>query len=855
MHISDPALTRRNVLKLASTAAMGLSAATLAGPASTATAATPAPSAHAQQRADALLRQMTIEEKAMQLSCVVPLALLGPDGPMRGQLDTLLGHGIGHIAGLGLIGHKTPETVAKTVNAIQRYLVTETRLKIPALFHNEALNGVVAPHFTAFPTPIGLAATWDPAAVEAMADILRRQMRSVGLLHALAPVMDVARDARWGRVTETYGEDPYLVSAMSVAFTRGLQGDDLRKGVIACAKHFLGYAATEAGQNMAATAVGARELYDVYARPFEAAIRLAGLGGVMASYSEFDGAPIHTSRAVLTDLLRGRMGFTGTVVSDYNGVGWAQTRQLVAASAEEVGALALAAGMDVELPAVHGYGQVLVKAVKSGKVPESHLDESVRRVLRDKFALGLFDNPYVPEEPIKINAVAKEGNELSHRLAAESVTLLKNDGGLLPLGRDIAKVAVIGPHADSTMVGFPHYTYPAALNMLRIAGRLGRFPMPGLEPGAVPAEGFAAMNAELAGANADVEEYVKASYPAVSLAEAVRRLLPQAEVTAVAGAGVVPSQPTDIPAAVAAARKADVVILYVGGKAGWYGNDLTESEGGDTANIDLPAQQVDLINAVTAVGKPPVAVVSMGRPQGLAPVIDRLPAILTAYYGGPHQGAALADAIFGVTNPGGKLPVTIPRHVGQVPIHHGQRTGSGYRRTKADIHKGYLDMPSTPLFPFGHGLSYTTFDYSPLQLASDTVDVASELRLSLTVTNTGKRRGTEVVQLYAVDTAAGVTLPAQQLIGFARVDLEPGVSETVTFVVPMSLLGYTGLSGDFVIEPGPIEVSAGSSSSDIRSSATFIVTGKTRAIKGEDRAFLSVATVGSSGTRERPRMH
>jgi beta-glucosidase len=321
MHISDPALKRRNVLKLASTAAIGLSAATLAGPASMAMAATPAPSAHAQQRADALLRQMTIEEKAMQLSCVVPLALLGPDGPMRGQLDTLLGHGIGHIAGLGLIGHKTPETVAKTVNAIQRYLVTETRLKIPALYHNEALNGVVAPHFTAFPTPIGLAATWDPAAVEAMADILRRQMRSVGLLHALAPVMDVAHDARWGRVTETYGEDPYLVSAMSVAFTRGLQGDDLREGVIACAKHFLGYAVTEAGQNMAATAVGARELYDVYARPFEAAIRLTGLAGVMASYSEFDGVPIHTSRAVLTDLLRGRMGFTGTVVSDYNGVG------------------------------------------------------------------------------------------------------------------------------------------------------------------------------------------------------------------------------------------------------------------------------------------------------------------------------------------------------------------------------------------------------------------------------------------------------------------------------------------------------------------------------------------------------
>jgi beta-xylosidase len=794
------------------------------------------------QRADDLLRQMTIEEKAMQLSCVVPLALLDRDGLMRGQADTLIKQGIGHVAGIGLLGHKAPETIAKSVNAVQRYLVTETRLKIPAIFHNEALNGVVAPHFSAFPTPIGLAATWDPAAVQEMTDIMRRQMRATGMLHALAPVMDVARDARWGRVTETYGEDPYLVSAMSVAFTRGMQGKDLRDGVLVCAKHFLGYAVTDAGQNMAATAVGPRELYDVYARPFEAAIRSAGLAGVMASYSEFEGVPIHVSRAVLTDLLRGRMGFTGTVVSDYNGVGWAQTRQLVAATPEDIGALALAAGMDVELPGIHGYGKVLVQAVQNGKVTESQLDESVRRVLRDKFALGLFENPYVKEDPVVIRKVGSEGNDLSRRLAAESVTLLKNEKNMLPLGRDIKRVAVIGPHADSTVVGFPHYTYPAAIPMLGVAVKLGMFPMPGV--GEVPKEGMAALQAELASAG-DLEEYTRKEYGAVSLADAARKLLPGAQVTAVAGTGVLPAQPTDIPAAVAAAKAADLVILYVGGKAGWYGDDLTEKEGGDTANIDLPPQQVDLVNAITALGKPTITVVAMGRPQGLAAVIDKLPAVLTAYYGGPHQGTAIADAIFGVTNPSGKLPITIPRHVGQVPIHHGQRNGSGYRRTKADIHRGYLDMPSTPLFAFGHGLSYTTFEYSPLKLASSSVDVGGELHASLTVRNTGKRRGTEVVQLYAEDTATGVTLPAQQLIGFQRVDLEPGASKTVQFVVPMSVLGYTGITGEFVMEPGPVEVHVGSSSSDIRLSATFTVTGKTRVIKGEEREFLSVATVGS----------
>jgi beta-xylosidase len=550
----------------------------------------------------------------------------------------------------------------------------------------------------------------------------------------------------------------------------------------------------------------------------------------------------------LTRLLCGRLGFNGTVVSDYVGVGWAQTRQKVAATAEEVGSLALAAGMDIEFPTVHGYGQVLAKAVQNGKVFESLLNESVLRVLRDKFALGLFDNPYLHEDPVKIRAVASEGADLSQRLAAESVTLLKNEKGLLPLSHDIANVAVIGPHADSTIVGFPAYTYPAALQMLRTMFAGGETSMAGTDSSRqwLPAEAAAAMKTEFQDfLNVNLEDYVRSSYPAVSLSEAIRKLLPNAKVTAITGTGVVPSEPTDIPAAVAAAKNSDVVILYVGGHSAWSGKDRTEGEGQDTANIDLPSQQVDLINAVTDVGKPTVAVVSMGLPQGVAAVIDRLPAVLTAYYGGPRQGVAIADALLGITNPGGKLPYTLPRHVGQVPIHHGQRTGSGYRRTATDIHKGYLDMPSTPLFAFGHGLSYTTFDYTPIKLESDTVDVGGELRLYLTVTNTGKRRGTEVVQLYIADTATGVTLPAQQLVGFARLDLEPGASNKVSFVVPMSLLGYTGISGTFVFEPGPMEVSAGSSSNDIRSSAKFTVTGKTRTICGENRTFLSDVTIGS----------
>ena len=800
----------------------------------------------AMQRSEELLRQMTVEEKAMQLSSVFPLALFTHEGTNRSQLDALLKNGIGHVSALGLIGHKTPETLAKSVNAIQRYLITETRLKIPAIFHNEAMSGMVAPHFTAFPTAIGLAATWDPAAVQEMADIIRRQMRAVGLLQALSPVMDVARDARWGRVSETYGEDPYLVSAMSVAYTRGLQGRDLTEGVLATAKHFVGYAVTEGGQNMAATAVGARELYDVHARPFEAAIRLAGLATVMPSYSEFDGVPVSASRAVLTDMLRDKIGFTGTTVSDYVAVGFLQSRQRVAETAEEAGALALAAGMDVETPSVFGYGDVLAKAVRDGKVPESLLNRSVLNVLRDKFALGLFENPYVREDPATIRAVASEGGDLSRRLAADSVTLLKNEKDLLPLSRDIEKIAIIGPHADDVSVGFPTYTYPAALKMMHARATGGDIAMAGIDlGGGAPPEAKAAIAAELAPVfNTDRRAYLKSNYSAISLAEAVRQLLPNATVTAIEGTGVVPSEPTNIPAAVATARNADIVILAVGGRSAWS-DERTEGEGSDTANKDLPPQQVDLINAVTALGKPTVAVISMGGPYTLASVIDRLPAVVTDYYGGPHQGIAVAEALFGVTNPGGKLPFTMPRHVGQVPIHYAQKWGSGYRRSRADIHHGYLDMPSTPLFAFGHGLSYTTFEYSHLELESDTVDVSGEARLSLTVINSGSRRGSEIVQLYAADTATGVTLPAQQLIGFARLDLDPGQSMTIGFEVPVSLLAYTAISGELVMEPGPVEVSAGSSSSDIRSTATFTVTGETRAIKGEERAFLSIATAVS----------
>jgi beta-glucosidase len=781
---------------------------------------------------------MTLAEKARQVSCIMPTLLAGEDGFTKRAMDEHLGLGIGHIAtpvGAGGL----PKQMAKTANEIQRYLVEHTRLGIPAIIHGESLNGFAAAGYTSFPTAIGLAATWDPDAVEEMTAIIRRQMRSVGCRQALSPVMDVARDARWGRIHETYGEDPYLVSAMSVAFVRGIQGSDLTQGVLATAKHFLAYALTEAGQNLAATYLGSRELYDVYATPFEAAIHLADLASVMNSYSEIDGVPVGASREILTTLLRERMGFQGSVVSDYSTVERLHNRQHVAESAMEAGILAITAGLDVELPKPVGYGENLEIAVRSGRLSEEILDEAVRRALVDKFKLGLFDDPYVDEDPAVLNAVAQEGGALSRSLAEKSITLLKNDG-ILPLPKT-ARVAVIGPHADSAMVNFASYTLPAGLTMFQELAA-GESRLPSEQVGEGSAETMATRFAQLMAI--DLEDLVRGpAYGSSSLAEAVRELTPGVEVASHPGVGLRPEDPQDIAAAVAVARTADVVVLAIGGKAGWFGKHITEGEGTDMARIELPSPQVELIKALADTGVPMVGVMYQGRPYALSEVDHLLRALVVAYYPGPAGAKAVASVLFGDVNPSGKLPYTMPRATGQVPIYYSQKHGSGYRRGVGDTFREYIDLPVTPLYPFGHGLSYTTFEYGELNLSDESVEAeGGQITISLEVRNTGERDGTEVVQLYFSDQATGVTRPFQQLVGFTRADIPAGGQVTVSFTVQMSQLGYSGVDGRFILEPGPIKVAVGSSSDDLRSTGEFQVTGKTLQLDGR-RSYLSSSTV------------
>lgn len=793
-----------------------------------------------RERSDELLSRMTLAEKVQQISSIMPQSLMGVGGLDDTALERHLGRGIGHIA--SAITGSDPQQNASVINGIQRYLLEETRLGIPAIMHTEALNGFLADGYTSFPTPIGLAATWDPERVEAMADIIRKQMRSVGVLQALAPVLDVARDARWGRVHETFGEDVYLVSAFGVAFVRGLQGEELSSGVLATAKHFLGYALTEGGQNMAATHLGMRELYDVYATPFEAAIKVAGLGSVMNSYSEIDGVPVGANRAVLTDLLRGRMGFTGTVVSDYSTVEWLHTRQGVASSVAQAGELAIVAGLDVELPMAVGF-ETLETSVSEHRVDESVLDDAVRRVLIDKFRLGLFENPYATTDPIKLAAVRSDGATLSRELADESITLLKNNGQL-PLAKS-GRVAVIGPHAESAMVNFAAYTYPAAVDMMKGLST-GESRMAGID-GAMEHsspeadEASAAQMASLM--QLDSEDVARHVYGTQTLAEAVRAAAPGAIVESAVGVGIHPDDPQDLDAAVALAKDADVVILAIGGKAGWFGTRVTEGEGADSARIELPAHQVALVDAVSATGTPIVAVLYQGRPLALTEVEPKLDAIVAGYYPGPHGGEAIAAVLFGDTNPSGKLPYSMPRATGQVPLYASHKRGSGHRRNPGDMFRRYIDLEATPLFPFGHGLSYTTFDYGELQLA--TAEVPADdgaIVASVELRNTGGRAGTEVVQLYASLNATGVTRPVQQLIGFSRVTLAEGEAATVRFTVATSQLGYSGVDGRFILEPGEVTLAAGGSSAETPAHGTVTLTGKVIELEGR-RTYLSTAEV------------
>ena len=763
-----------------------------------------------------LLSRMTIDEKVAQLGALWSFEVFDGAGLDRERARERLRDGIGQVTRVAGATNLPPSEVAAFGDQIQRFLVEETRLGIPAIIHEESLHGVMARDATCFPQAIGQAASWDPELVERVARLIARHLRATGASQALAPVLDITRDPRWGRLEETYGEDPYLAAVLGCAYVRGIQAaPDGERRLIATAKHMVGHGVPEGGLNQAPAHVGRRELLDEFLFPFEAAVREAGIGSVMHAYDDVDGLPCAVSRELLTTILRERWGFDGIVVADYMGIDYVVSLHELTDDLSTAAALALEAGLDMELPATSAYGEALRRAIGEGRVDAAVVDLAVERVLRTKVRLGLFEQPYGDAAAARLVGVADpEEAALALEVARRSIVLLQNDG-TLPLRPDLGTIAVIGPNADSArnLVGdYGHIVHIETL--LENRGRQG-----------------------VAGSSAPLDLQLAdelATWPTV-LGAIRARVSAATEVRHAAGCGILDGDEAGIAAAVEAASGADVAILVLGERSGLTA-ECTCGETRDRSELGLPGRQAELVAAVAATGTPVVIVLVSGRPQAIPAEAGLAAAVLHAWVPGEAGPAAVSEVLFGDISPGGKLPVTVPRHVGQVPLYYGHRPSGG----RSQWHHDYVDGSHLPLWPFGHGLSYSRFELRDLRVAGATMDTDGEVRISTEIVNVGERVADEVVQLYLRDLAASVTRPVKELRGFARVRLRPGERRRVTFTLHAEQLAFTGVDERLVIEPGRHRVMVGTSSAELPLIAEFEVTGETRRLPARSRFFTRV---------------
>ena len=753
------------------------------------------PSLGVGERVADLLARMTLDEKVAQLGSAWVFQLADGAALDEARAADLLRHGIGQVTRISGASSLTAREAAALANAIQRHLVSATRLGIPAVVHEEICSGVMSRGSTIFPQALGLAATWEPDLAAALAATVRDQMRAMGAHQGLSPVLDVCRDPRWGRTEETFGEDPHLVARMGVAFVRGLQGDDLTSGVVATAKHFVGYGDSEGGLNWAPAHIGARELREVHLHPFEAAVRTAGVRSVMPAYNEIDGVPVAADRDLLTGVLRDEWGFDGCVVSDYFSIRQLADYHHVAVDAEEAAAVALEAGLDVELPGTDCFGDPLVRAVRRGRVGQATVDTAVARVLKHKFELGLFERPYVDADRAAAAVDTPAHRRLARTIARRSLVLLRNDG-TLPLAG--GRIAVIGPTADSARHLFGDYTYPAHVESLAEVLRSGQnvFSMP-LDPSHRPAA-------------ADTHATTVVAALRARFGPGVRHAR---------GCGVTGEARQGFAEAVELAAGSDVAVLVMGDKAGLT-DDCTSGESRDVASLDLPGVQEDLVRAVVATGTPVVLVLVAGRPLGSAWLHEHCAAVLMAWLPGQEGAGAVAEVLAGDADPGGRLPISYPRSAGQIPVFYGHKVSGGRSHWKGD----YVDSPAGPLHPFGHGLSYTTFALADAAVARTEVSWHDTITTTVTVANTGDRAGDEVVQLYVRDPVASVTRPVLELKSFVRVGLATGESRTVTFETPVGQLGFYDRGLRYTVEHGRIDVLVGTSAADLVEAGRVTVT-------------------------------
>ena len=710
-----------------------------------ATAAPPQRPANVEQRINSLLSQMTLAEKL-------------------GQLQQLDGEANGHfrpehldLARKGLLGSTLNVRGAQRTNELQRVAVNESRLKIPLLFGFDVIHG----YRTIFPIPLAEASSWDPLLAERSAAVAAQEANNAGLRWTFAPMVDIARDARWGRITEGAGEDPYLGAAFARARVRGFQGEDYSATdkVLACAKHWVAYGAAEGGRDYNTTDLSENTLREIYFPPFKAAVD-AGVGTLMSSFNSINGIPATGNRFTLTKVLREEWKFDGFVVSDYTSVK-EMINHGVAANEEEAAALALNAGVEMEMVS-RSYNAFGPKLLEQKKLSQATIDEAVRRVLRIKFRLGLFDRPYTDEAREPNSLLRPESIRLAREIAGRSMVLLKNDRDTLPLNKNISSIAVIGPLADDRRAP------------------LGWWAGDGKEENTItPLEGIKA------------------------------KVSPQTMVLYAKGAEVKDDSTAGFQQAVSIARQSDVAVLFVGETADMVGEAASRS------TLDLPGRQLELVQAIHATGKPTIVVLVNGRPLTVGWIVGNVPAILESWMGGSQSGNAIADILFGDVNPSGKLPVTFPRNVGQSPMYYNYLNTGRPPEAENRYTSKYLDVPSTPLYPFGFGLSYTKFKIGNLQLSAPRINANGRLTVSAEVENTGQRAGDEVVQLYIRDVVASMSRPVKELKGFQRVTLQPGEKKRVEFVLDRERLGFWNREMKYVVEPGEFRVMVGSSSADV----------------------------------------
>jgi beta-glucosidase len=752
------------------------------------------------RRVDDLLARMTLDEKVAQLETIweqkskvqtpdgrfspvaasqaFPNGIGGMARPSDTRGVTASNGAAGASAGL----NRDARDTAEYVNAAQHWAVEHTRLGIPILMHEESLHGYVARGATSFPQAIALASTWDPELVTRVFSVAAREMRARGAFLALAPVVDIARDPRWGRIEETYGEDPYLVGTIGLAAIRGFQGPTLPLApdkVLVTLKHFTGHGQPESGTNVGPAHVGERELREDFFPPFERAVKTYPIQSVMASYNEIDGIPSHANEWLLNRVLRGEWGYRGAVVSDYYGIRELMTRHKLYDNITDAAERAIKSGVDVETPDAEGYSQ-LPALVRSGRVPQAIVDQAVRRVLRLKIESGLFDNPFPDRATANAKTATPDAVALARQAADEAMVLLKNDKDLLPLDASkIHRMAVIGTHAKDTPIGgysdVPKHVV-SVLEGMQEAGK-GRF--------------------------------------AVDYSEGVR--LTQTRCWSCDEVKLVPASVNKalIAQAVQTARKADVIVMVLGGNEQTSREAWADTHLGDRSSLDLVGQQEDLAKAILALHKPTVVVLLNGRPLSVDYLAAKAPALIEGWYLGQETGHAVADVVLGKVNPGGKLPVSIARSVGQLPVYYNHKPTS---------RRGYLFDTTEPLYPFGYGLSYTRFDISAPRAMMPAIAANQSARIEVDVANAGSRAGDEVVQLYIHDDQASVTRPVIELKRFQRVTLQPGERRTISFTLdPDDLALWNGDMKD-VVEPGTFTISAGPNSVDLKT-AKLTVTG------------------------------